>query len=392
MKNLSQDLSKNNMRFFFLLAASLWASLLSCADEGLRCLTNYEKAQIVQNLRSFDEGKDLHFIDLDGDGRDEVIVALRGVDSRYGCQWLAYAVGGDLKLTEISDSKNSEFFFHILGAYIAELANGRKLLVCRDFMRGPDCYNLFYLNREGCVVRIILKNGIDDILRNPDFISLKRAYRKEGVESKERELPDDHRELLRANYISTLQASGFDTKDCKVMIVDMGINKDGIRVIYVSSPQEKLNGDKYRWHLYLENDSEIVRLEDKKVYAFRTNFTTEALLSTCEVSQGAFYTVKTSSEKSIPIVAEFSDNHLTSKAFPLIVQEDELKMRSLVLSEEGVYDEYENWRHRVTEDEWSAGYAERLNVNPPKDLRHHADMLFYDSVQEIRRAKSYELY
>lgn len=374
------------------LVISLGCIFPLCVIGGVSDLTDSERIKVVDGLRNYDAGEDLHFIDLDGDGRDEVIVALRGVDSRYGCQWLAYTVGIDLKLTEISDSKNSEFFFHILGAYIAELANGRKLLVCRDFMRGPDCYNLFYLNREGCVVRIILKNGIDDILRNPDFISLKRAYRKEGVESKERELPDDHREWLLANYISTLQASGFDTKDCKVMIVDMGINKDGIRVIYVSSPQEKLNGDKYRWHLYLENDSEIVRLEDKKVYAFRTNFTTEALLSTCEVSQGAFYTVKTSSEKSIPIVAEFSDNHLTSKAFPLLVQEDELKMRSLVLSEEGVYVEYENWRHRVTEDEWLFGYLERCKTNAPKDLRQHANMLFYDSVQEIRRAKSYELY
>lgn len=374
------------------LVISLGCIFPLCVIGGVSDLTDSERIKVVDGLRNYDEGEDLHFIDLDGDGRDEVIVALRGVDSRYGCQWLAYTVGIDLKLTEISDSKNCEFFFHILGAYTAELANGRKLLVCRDFSRGPDCYNLFYLNRERRVVRIILKNGIDDILRNPEFISLKRAYRKEGVESKERELPDDHREWLRANYISTLQGSGFDTKDCKVMIVDMGINKDGIRVIYVSSPQEKLNSDKYRWHLYLENDNEIVRLEDKKVYAFRTNFTTEALLSTCEVSQGAFYTVKTSSEKSIPIVAEFSDNHLTSKAFPLLVQEDELKMRSLVLSEEGVYDEYENWRHRVTEDEWSFGYLERCKTNAPKDLRQHANMLFYDSVQEIRRAKSYELY
>lgn len=363
------------------LVISLGCIFPLCVIGGVSDLTDSERIKVVDGLRNYDAGEDLHFIDLDGDGRDEVIVALRGVDSKYGCQWLAYSVGGDLKLTEISDSKNSEFFFHIRGVYIAELANGRKLLVCRDFLRGPNCYNFFYLNRDGRVVRVMLKNGIDDILRNADFVRLKRAMKKSAESTISKCLSADKGEEVRDDYISRLSKSSADIAVEEIMVLDMGVNKDGIRAIYVTSSVERIADEIFRWHLYLVRDNEGVRLKESEVYTFETKYARESLLGVCEASRAEFYEVRTASEGSIPIVAEYKANRLASKAFSSLLSEEDLDARIQLLKE------------GITEDEWAFGFEEKNKTKAPRDLRQYANDLFLEEVLEIKRVrcKTYKL-
>lgn len=366
---------------FLTFILSLLLVLPLYAKDCITSLTSDEKANIAKELGNYEEGEALHFIDLNGDGREEVIVALRCVDSKYGCQWLVYAVGKGLKLTVISDSRNSEFFFHIRGVYIAKLANDRELLVCRDFLRGPNCYNFFYLNRDGRVVRVMLKNGIDDILRNADFVRLKRAMKKSAESTISQCLSADKGAEVRDDYISRLSKSSSDIAVEEIMVLDMGVNKDGIRAIYVTSSVERIADEIFRWHLYLVRDNEGVRLKESEVYTFETKNARESLLGVCEASRAEFYEVRTASEGSIPIVAEYKANRLASKAFPSLLSEEDLDARIQLLKE------------GITEDEWAFGFEEKNKTKAPRDLRQYANDLFLEEVLEIKRVrcKTYKL-
>lgn len=348
-----------------------WIPFLGMAENALS-LTRGEKSNIVKELGDYEEGVDLHFIDLDGDGREEVVAALRQVDSRSGCQWLVYGVENDSTLKVISDSRNSEFFFHIRGVYLAELANGRELLVCRDFDRGKDRYNLFYLNREGRIVRLLLKNDIDDILRNPEFVSLKRAMKKDKGLIEREGLSTDECTQIRLHYASELRKDGVVLSDEDIMIMDLGENNDGVRAVYVSSSRERRPKERFCWHLYLVRGKEYVRLKEDEVYFFETKFAKEALAGMCEASRFAFYEIVTERGGVIPIVAEFAGKRLLSKAFPLVVSAEDLEERTKTLDEE----------------EWSFWFEEKTKTKPPRELRQYANDLFFDSILEVKRASS----
>ena len=357
-------------------------------------------------------GVSAFFFDFDGDGEEEALVSDYLENDPMGAGWkLVYRDRqAILKTGRILDVTRKEAILRVFARarlfYRADFAHGIRSFLGRQIavaeyvadepqiLREVSCQHrdaVLTMNEQGRLVVHDLPNEVDDIVGNPGFEKLERAFWEnyQGPEMKRVPWSGWYRgyKPIPAEQLRPLGGlvppPGFDTfvkryrEEVKgrlnitnrvtVLAVFHDGDNDGDVDAYVSSSAERMEGERYKWHLYLNGKNGLLRAMRR--ISKRTNEFDDAVFIEPEevVPRTAFHRVVRFGRQPLVVVLEMVGKRVHTRGFLKYVTEDERRTQPHVGA--ALYDKeksqaYQDWRDEVDE---------RLGYVHPLDLRELVD-------------------
>lgn len=350
------------------------------------------------------------FSDFNGDGKEEAIACPQGLDFTDGWEWIPLyrdSLGVvQIGLPEGRIRKEPDVYVFAWGRqfYRAEFSVGgaflgRHLRILRHEPDGTPTGRettsrqdaILTMNSKGRLSVHELPNEIDDIVCNPGFEKLERAFWEnyQGREMKRvpwsgwccgyKPIPAEQLRPLggiaeppefatfvrryRAEVKSRLNA----TNDVIVLAVFHDANNDGDVDAYVTSSVERTEGDRYRWHLYLNGKDGFTRATHRISKRVR-ELDDMVFVETEEVvPRTAFHRVVRFGRLPSVIVLEKIGKRVHTRGFLKYVTEDERRRQPYAGPANRDKKKGEDYR------EWCDEVDARLGYVRPLDLRELVD-------------------
>ena len=350
------------------------------------------------------------FFDFNGDGVEEALVSeLQDTD---GWEWepLYRNRKGKVEIGGPHEKVWKDPVAYIRGwgrlFYRADFAGGFSSILGRQIeitysvsekppdLRQVSCRRgdaVIKMNDRGYLILHELPNEIDDIIGNPGFEKLERSFWENyhGREMKRvpwggewrgyKPIPAEQLQPLG----SIVQPPGFDsfvrryraevksrlnaTSDVTVLAVFHDVDNDGDVDAYVTSSVERTEGDRYRWHLYLNGKDGFIRATHRISKRVR-KFDDAAFVETEEVVPcTAFHRVIRYERLPMLVVLEKVGKRLHTRGFMKYVTEEERRTQPHIGS--ALYDKKKGEAYH----EWCEDVNARLGYIHPFDLRELVD-------------------
>ena len=247
------------------------------------------------------------------------------------------------------------------------------------------------MNDQGRLVVHDLPNEIDDIVGNPGFEKLERArwenYRGRDMKRVQqgdswfgyKPIPAEQLQPLGGiaepsefgvflrRYREEVKSRLNTTNDVTVLAVFHDADNDGDVDAYVSSSVERAEGDRYKWHLYLNGKDGFVRATHRISKRAR-EFDDAAFVEPEEVaSRTAFHRVVRYGRLPMLVVLEKIGKRLHTRGFLKYVTEEERRTQPHIGS--ALYDKKKGEAYH----EWCEDVNARLGYIHPLDLRELVD-------------------
>ena len=356
------------------------------------------------------------FDDFNGDGLEEALVALPINQYTDGYLWTplwmsrpgVYEIGRprvDVHGGDVLKEKFTDVRGHLSGFYLAFWERGVSCLCGRQFEvyeHAPDGTKtgkmtvgradvLLSMTTRGRLVAKNLSNEIDDIAGNPGFEKLERV-RWESYQGRDEmkrvsrgdtcrgyTIPEEQLRPLGGiaeppefdtfvqHYREEVKSRLNTTNDVAVLAVFHDADNDGDVDAYVSSSVERVEGDRYKWHLYLNGKDGFVRATHRISKRAR-EFDDAAFVEPEEVaSRTAFHRVVRYGRLPMLVVLEKIGKRLHTRGFLKYVTEEERRTQPHVGS--ALYDKKKGEAYH----EWCEDVNARLGYIHPLDLRELVD-------------------
>ena len=357
-------------------------------------------------------GMSAFFFDFNGDGVEEALVSAYDLQSTDGWEWetLYRNKKGDVIIGGPLEKVWKEPVAHIRGwgrqFYLAKFSKkirsfiGRQIDVSYSVSENPPDLRqvsslrgdaVITMNDRGYLIVHELSNEIDDIIGNPGFEKLERAFWENYRGREMKRVPRDGgwfgykpipAEQLRPlggiaeppefdtfvqHYREEVKSRLNTTNDVAVLAVFHDADNDGDVDAYVSSSVERVEGDRYKWHLYLNGKDGFVRATHRISKRAR-EFDDAAFVEPEEVaSRTAFHRVVRYGRLPMLVVLEKIGKRLHTRGFLKYVTEEERRTQPHVGS--ALYDKKKGEAYH----EWCEDVNARLGYIHPLDLRELVD-------------------
>ena len=381
-------------------------------EDFMRDFVRYDK--VFQTMQVDDEyyGLSAFFFDFNGDGTEEALASPYGLQQTDGWNWVSLCRNKQ-GMVEIGGPREKvwkdpvaiiygwgRLFYRAYFSGGCSSLVGRQLDISYCVSENPPHLRevsslrgdaVITMNDRGYLIVHELPNEIDDIVGNPGFEKLERARCEnyQGHEMKRvlqgdgwfgyKPIPDEQLRPLGGiaeppefdtfvrRYREEVKSRLNTTNDVTVLAVFHDADNDGDVDAYVSSSFERAEGDRYKWHLYLNGKGGFVRAT-RRISKRVREFDDAAFVEPEEVaSRTAFHRVVRYGRLPMLVVLEKVGKQLHTRGFMKYVTEEERRTQPHIGS--ALYDKKKGEAYH----EWCEDVNARLGYIHPLDLRELVD-------------------
>ena len=240
------------------------------------------------------------FVDMDGDGEDEMIAATTSEEDRTGDVWKIWMLGSDGKMRQVIHSGEVYFSCRAESFYKMNLQNGTSIVLGLGLNAGrrdlegrritaptPDC--AFALTKDGKYSLHEISPDVDTAFREKTVVSIERLYPEwyfGFTFTPPANMPHDPCTMrmpyriprgniqvrggvecpkgfaaFAAEYGRTVQKRVIVEGDVTVYAVFLDADNDGDVDCYVSCSAEKASAETFRWNLFLRDQDKLSKAD-----------------------------------------------------------------------------------------------------------------------------------